>query len=145
MRAATIGSMMLAALLMAAADADAQGRGRGNGNRERNTARGAVNSQGNGPAFCRSGEGHPVHGWEWCREKGWDRSGRLNRVDRSGRVIDRDGRVIDRDGRVITRDGGIVVVPDTRDGDIAIPRRTPRDRDDDDRDREAGGWFPWPF
>ena len=48
--------------------------------------------------------------------------------------------MIDRDGRIITRDGG-VIVPDTRDGDIAIPRRVPR-RDDDDDDRD-GGW--WPF
>ena len=33
-------------------------------------------SRGNagGPAFCRSGAGHPVHGWEWCRQRGWDRT-----------------------------------------------------------------------
>lgn len=31
--------------------------------------------QGNGPPFCRNGRGHPVHGWQWCREKGWDRQG----------------------------------------------------------------------
>ena len=30
------------------------------------------NRNGNGPAFCRSGQGHPVHGREWCRDKGWD-------------------------------------------------------------------------
>jgi len=23
------------------------------------------------PAFCRSGAGHPVHGWQWCVEKGY--------------------------------------------------------------------------
>lgn len=28
---------------------------------------------GKGPAFCRSGAGHPVFGWEWCRDRGWDR------------------------------------------------------------------------
>jgi hypothetical protein len=38
--------------------ADAQGRGNGSRN-------------GNGPAFCRNGQGHPVHGWEWCRSRGW--------------------------------------------------------------------------
>jgi hypothetical protein len=27
--------------------------------------------KGNGPPFCRSGQGHPVHGMAWCREKGW--------------------------------------------------------------------------
>lgn len=26
---------------------------------------------GNGPKFCRNGQGHPVHGMAWCREKGW--------------------------------------------------------------------------
>lgn len=26
---------------------------------------------GNGPAFCRSGAGHPVHGRRWCLEKGF--------------------------------------------------------------------------
>lgn len=32
-----------------------------------------------GPAFCRSGRGHPVHGRAWCREKGWDSYGRYER------------------------------------------------------------------
>jgi hypothetical protein len=27
--------------------------------------------RGGGPPFCRSGQGHPVHGWAWCVEKGW--------------------------------------------------------------------------
>ena len=27
-----------------------------------------------GPAFCRSDAGHPVFGWEWCRDRGWDRT-----------------------------------------------------------------------
>jgi hypothetical protein len=65
-----------------------------------------------GPAFCRSGAGHPTFGWEWCRERGWDRvNGRgvlrgddrrfyENRDDqyRNGRVY-RDDRVY-RNGRV---------------------------------------------
>jgi hypothetical protein len=33
---------------------------------------------GKGPKFCRNGQGHPVHGMEWCRDKGfadgWDRA-----------------------------------------------------------------------
>ena len=32
---------------------------------------GNTKSNGNGPKFCRSGQGHPVHGREWCRDKGW--------------------------------------------------------------------------
>jgi hypothetical protein len=27
--------------------------------------------RGDGPAFCRSGEGHPVFGRRWCVDKGW--------------------------------------------------------------------------
>jgi hypothetical protein len=30
------------------------------------------NSKNKGPAFCRNGQGHPVHGREWCRQKGYD-------------------------------------------------------------------------
>lgn len=33
--------------------------------------RGQANARGNGPPFCRSGEGHPVHGRRWCAEHGW--------------------------------------------------------------------------
>ena len=27
--------------------------------------------RGEGPPFCRNGEGHPVHGMRWCRDKGF--------------------------------------------------------------------------
>lgn len=44
--------------------------------RDERGRRGAANAKvqgrkGNGPPFCRSGQGHPVHGWEWCERKGW--------------------------------------------------------------------------
>ena len=26
---------------------------------------------GNGPPFCRNGQGHPTKGWQWCVDKGW--------------------------------------------------------------------------
>ena len=56
--------MLIPALLMIVLplNADAQGRGKNKG------------EKGGGPAFCRSGAGHPVHGWEWCRQRGWDRN-----------------------------------------------------------------------
>ena len=53
------------------------------------------NKNGNGPAFCRNGQGHPRWGWQWCEDRGWDRSG--NRVvlrDRNGRILE-NGRVAD--------------------------------------------------
>jgi hypothetical protein len=55
--------------------------------------RGKAGKQGNGPAFCRNGQGHPVHGWQWCEDKGWDRSGsRIVQRDRRGRIVE-TGRV----------------------------------------------------
>jgi hypothetical protein len=50
-----------AMFLWMAGDLSAQGRGN-------------KSNRGNsgGPSFCRSGAGHPVHGWEWCRQRGWD-------------------------------------------------------------------------
>ncbi len=41
------------------------------------SAPGRDKRRGNGPPFCRDGRGHPVHGLEWCRDKGWDDDGRL--------------------------------------------------------------------
>lgn len=47
--------------------------------------------KGGGPAFCRSGAGHPVFGWEWCRDRGWDRAdGRRVRDDRTRRAERRE-------------------------------------------------------
>jgi hypothetical protein len=63
---------------------------------------GQQGKNGNGPPFCRNGQGHPVHGRQWCRDKGWGLG--------DGRVVRRDDDVIwgsdrypdrypDRDGR----------------------------------------------
>ncbi|HSJ06406.1 MAG TPA: hypothetical protein VK936_06880 [Longimicrobiales bacterium] len=35
------------------------------------SAKAKAKQQADGPAFCRSGAGHPVHGRQWCRDKGW--------------------------------------------------------------------------
>jgi hypothetical protein len=50
-----------------------------------------------GPAFCRSGEGHPVFGRQWCRDKGFG-LGRERSRDIWGDIIyrDRDRRSDDR-------------------------------------------------
>lgn len=48
---------MALALSLWASPALAQGKGNQGGDR--------------GPAFCRSGQGHPVHGRRWCIEKGF--------------------------------------------------------------------------
>lgn len=94
MIAARVACVVVAALLLTAPDALAQGRGNGR-----------FKSKGNGPAFCRSGAGHPVHGWQWCRERGWDRDRFFDRDDdrarrRGDRDRDRDRRDRDRRDRV---------------------------------------------
>ncbi len=86
---AWLASLTVAALLLAPADALAKQRGNG---RSKNN--------GNGPAFCRSGAGHPVHGWAWCRERGWSRNGFFDR----DRGRDRDDRARQRDDRDRERD-----------------------------------------
>lgn len=55
---------------------------------------GSAGKKGNGPKFCQSGAGHPVHGMDWCYEKGW---GRYN--DRVLRDRDREDVIIIRPDR----------------------------------------------
>lgn len=60
--------MVVLALVVASAGVDAQGRGKDKSNKADKRAKSG------GPAFCRSGAGHPVFGMEWCRERGWTES-----------------------------------------------------------------------
>lgn len=48
-------------------------------------------TRGRGPAFCRSGAGHPVFGRQWCIEKGWGLGNRTVFFDNDDRVIFRSG------------------------------------------------------
>lgn len=57
--------------------------------------KGKGKGKGNGPKFCRSGAGHPVHGMQWCYEKGYGDGYRINRPvwgrsDRDGVIFRRD-------------------------------------------------------
>lgn len=71
------------------------------------TARG----NGNGPAFCRSGAGHPVHGRQWCIAKGyglgsnsrWERARWDDVIFRSPRTSGTMGRdiLVDVLGRTV--------------------------------------------
>lgn len=54
---------LVPALLMAWLPSEGAAQGKGKASKP---------EKGNGPAFCRSGAGHPVFGWEWCRDRGWD-------------------------------------------------------------------------
>lgn len=121
--ARVFGLFALFALLAGPLDAEAQSRGRGN----------AKNKGGNGggPAFCRSGEGHPVHGWQWCRDKGWDRANRS--------IWDVGSRRDRRDERIV------IVDPRDRDRDRDERDRDDRDRDTRDDDRRAEPRIRWPF
>lgn len=73
--------------------------GRGMAGRGRDVRRGG------GPPFCRNGRGHPVHGVQWCREKGWAVG-----ADRRDRQWDRrsglEGVILDRDRGPVLRQSG---------------------------------------
>jgi hypothetical protein len=85
---------------------------------------------GGGPSFCRSGAGHPVFGWEWCRQRGWGNSSgarneRIVQRDRGDAYPDRD-----RDRRLndVAFDNGYADgyekgLDDARDGRSADPTR----------------------
>ena len=99
-------------------DAVAQGRGNGKGGKK------------GGPAFCRSGAGHPVFGWDWCRERGWDSA---SSRDTGRRAVPRQGDPYPdryRDRRASERafdngyaDGYEKGLDDSRDGRASDPTR----------------------
>jgi hypothetical protein len=85
MRNATVGLALSALLLGDAQAAEAQRPGRPQAQQ--------------GPAFCRSGQGHPVHGRHWCIDKGFGLGGVVWRQQRWDDVILRSlrrGRSADR-------------------------------------------------
>lgn len=60
---------------------------------------------GNAPAFCRSGEGHPVWGREWCLDKGFGLGSRSGTIWSRGGIDDviwrrRTGDRLDRSGLI---------------------------------------------
>lgn len=61
--------------------------------------------RGNGPPFCRSGAGHPVHGRRWCLEKGWGLGSHNDIFIEDDRIIfwDNGDPVIVRDRRLRER------------------------------------------
>lgn len=95
---------------------DDRGRGsaRGSGNdRSAGKARGRSAGQvgRGGPPFCQNGQGHPVHGRQWCRDKGfglgggvfdtrWDDRGWEDVILRAPRGADRRSGVLDRGGLI---------------------------------------------
>jgi hypothetical protein len=62
----------------------------------------------NGPKFCQNGQGHPVHGRAWCRQKGFD-LGRGYQRDRWDRVSWEDVIFQRRDRRYDSRLGSDVL------------------------------------
>ena len=62
-------SLMLAGVAVQPDLASAQGKSK---DRDSDRYRGTLNrGKGKGPKFCRTGAGHPVHGRQWCVDKGF--------------------------------------------------------------------------
>jgi hypothetical protein len=76
-----------------------------------------------GPPFCQNGQGHPVHGRQWCRDKGFGTGGGLidTRWENRGweDVILRAPRGTDRRQGALDRGGLIDVLGDVVFGRIA--------------------------
>lgn len=108
-----------------------QGRVESRGGRE---GRGAGERNGNGPPFCRNGEGHPVHGWQWCVDKGW--AGNAGWARESWTDVIFGGRSPDRDARIAEPTlGGIL-------GDVVLGRLARLGRDAGLSGRIDGRWMP---
>src|SRR5688572_1210234 len=58
--------IVVLAMVLLSAGLDAQGKGKD---------KAAKGAKAGGPAFCRSGAGHPVFGMAWCQERGWSGNG----------------------------------------------------------------------
>lgn len=90
--------------------------------------------RGRGPAFCRSGEGHPVHGRRWCVRKGFGLADvRWRRADLGDllfrRAPWRDRAILDRGDL-----GGLL-------GAAVLERLLDRSRRDRFRAPLTGRWF----
>lgn len=95
----------------AVADARREGRTIGDvifGRDEARSQRGARADR-KGPPFCRNGQGHPVHGRQWCRDKGfglgsgsarWEDRGWEDIILGSPRRGDRRQRTMDQGGLI---------------------------------------------
>ena len=89
-----------------------------------------------GPKFCRNGQGHPVHGRQWCREKGFDRSGGVV-WDRRGweDVILRSPRGDQKQG--VVDQGGLLDIL----GDVVLRRLSGESRRIGGDGRLTGRWM----
>jgi hypothetical protein len=79
-----------------------------------------------GPPFCRNGQGHPVHGRQWCRDKGFGAGGILTtRWDTRGwdDVVLRAPRGQDRRPGAVSRGGLIDILGDVVFGRVAAEGR----------------------
>lgn len=80
-----------------------------------------------GPPFCRNGQGHPVHGQQWCRDKGYGNGGVLSRTGWEDRrwedVILRAPRDTDRRSRTVDQGGLLDVLGDVVFGRVDRERR----------------------
>lgn len=113
--------------------------GRDSGDRDREArSRGDRDDRERGPAFCRSGEGHPVFGRQWCRDKGFGvGSGSVRWEDRGWEDVIFGGPR-ERQRRIGTTDrGGLVDIL----GDRVYRRLVDENRRLGGREPLSGRWI----
>lgn len=101
----------------------------------RDTRRGEARNRGDraggGPPFCRNGEGHPVHGRQWCRDRGFGGGSAVWNEGTLGDIILGSPRGTDRQRRGAVDQGGLIDVL----GDVVFRRL-------DGERRRLGGTAP---
>jgi hypothetical protein len=80
-------------------------------------------ARGNAPAFCRSGDGHPVWGREWCLDKGFGLGSRTGTLWSRGTIDDVVFQRLDY-GTRLDRGGLIGVLGDLVLGRLALQALT---------------------
>lgn len=90
-----------------------------------------------GPKFCRNGQGHPVHGMAWCREKGFGEYDRYDSArDRIEDVIFQSPRRTSRRGRLENESIGDIL------GDVILGRLQQHSQQLGGSSRLEGRWVP---
>jgi len=104
---------------------------------EGSNAGGKAKDNGQGPPFCRNGQGHPVHGQRWCQDKGWSNTATTWQRAPWGDVV--LGRSTPRGNQRVSEPtlGGVL-------GDVVLGRVSRLGRDAGLRGPVEGRWLSLP-
>jgi len=131
---------VIADVVLGRPSSDRDDRGRADDRRgwpAETNAKGKNKDKGQGPPFCRNGQGHPVHGQRWCQDKGWSNSANSWQRAPWGDVV--LGRSTPRGNQRVSEPtlGGVL-------GDVVLGRVSRLGRDAGLRGPVEGRWLSLP-